>query len=416
MAFQHGVYTSEVETSISAAPSVDASLPFVVGTCKAAFGPKVVSSWAEYIETAGFDDDDEDLEPRDDGWHPHSLTSFAYFWFRIAGRGDCVMAGLASDGLGADVTDDDLTENGIISALAKINTVYEQTRRQPSIICVPYFSKTNTIKAAMYSAAAQYGGQFKAIALSDLPANSIVCDDQSVTPITDPTDVGTAKTSVSPYLVSLWPYGGVDGLRFDLSTVIAAVMNRVDGDNGDLPFVSPSNKNCYLTGLYASSTSSSTGDTTETPIFMNRDEVNTKIDGLGVITARNTADGWVIWGNNTTAFPGSLDVKDYMMPIRRMFNYVQNLWQVFAAPRIDNPLNKRQLDGVVNSFNQVLASLQGFGALNSASIALDDARNTTASLLSGTVYFKVFIAPPPPLQTIVGVFEYDVVGFEASLA
>lgn len=411
MAFQHGVYTSEVETSISAAPSVDASLPFVVGTCKAAFGPKVVSSWAEYIETAGFDDDDAALEARSDGWHTHSLTNFAYFWFRIAGRGDCIMTGVVGGLTDDDVVDENVTQTAILSALDKIDTVYEVTRRQPSLICVPYFNKTDAVKAAMHGKALKYGGQFKAIALADIPANAIACDDQTVSPVTSADSVATAKTAVSPYLVSCWPYAGVDDMRFDLSTVIAAVMNRVDGDNGDLPFVSPSNKNCYANGLYVANASG-----TETPIFMNRDAVNTKIDGNGVVTARNTADGWVIWGNNTTAFPGSRDVKDYMMPIRRMFNYVQNLWQVFAASRIDNPLNKRQLDGVVNSFNQVLASLQGFGALNSASIALDDARNTTATLLSGTVYFKVFIAPPPPLQTIVGVFEYDVVGFEASLA
>lgn len=412
MAFQHGVYTSEVETSISAAPSVDASLPFVVGSSKAAFGPKVVSSWAEYVEVGGFSDDDAALEPTTEGWHPHSLTSFAYFWFRIAGRGDCVMVGIESDGLSDGSAEDaDVTQTAILSALDKIDTVYEVTRRQPSLICVPYFNKTDAVKAAMHSKALKYGGQFKAIALADIPANSIAGDDQSVSPVTSADSVATAKTAVSPYLVSCWPYAGVDDMRFDLSTVLAATMNRVDGENGGLPFVSPSNKNCYVNGLYAANAS-----LVETPIFMNRDAVNTKIDGNGVVTARNTAAGWVAWGNNTTAYPGSSDIKDYMMPIRRMFNYVQNLWQVFAAPRIDNPLNKRQLDGVVNSFNQVLASLQGFGALNAASIALDDARNTTATLLAGTVYFKIMIAPPPPLQVIHGVFEYDVVGFEASLA
>ena len=124
----------------------------------------------------------------------------------------------------------------------------------------------------------------------------------------------------------------------------------------------------------------------------------------------------MIWGNNTTAFPGSTDVKDYLIPIRRMFNYVQNLFQIFAASRIDNPLNRRQLEGVVNSFNQVLASLQGFGALNAASVEIDDERNTTAQLIAGVVYFRIRIAPPPPMKEIHGVFEYDVVGFEASIA
>jgi hypothetical protein len=264
-------------------------------------------------------------------------------------------------------------------------------------------------------------------------------------------------------------------------------MNRVDGQNGSLPFVSPSNKNAYVTGLYVQTSAEQetiegctvVGDgdawvvrsngspvaykpgceysspenpdteflrtsgnllcvadesdidvspftleveyTTgmhveEHPVFLNRDDVNTKLDGNGIVSALNTASGWVIWGNNTTAYPGSSDVKDYLIPIRRMFNYVQNFFQVFASARIDNPLNRRQLEGVVNSFNQVLASLQGFGALNSAAIELDDERNTTEQLITGVVYFRIRIAPPPPTKEIHGVFEYDVEGFEASIA
>jgi hypothetical protein len=484
MAYQHGVYTSEVETALSTAPSVDASLPFVVGASRASFGPKIVSSWRQFVELSGLIED-TDLTPDDTGWFNHSLVSFAYFWFRIAGRGECIMQGLASAGLTNGKSD--LLVNDILGALDSLDTIYEQTRREPSILCVPYFAKTAAIQAAMYGKMAQYGGRFKGIALCDLPVSRCALSDQSITLVDDPDDALVAKTSSSPYLCVSWPYGGVDSFRFDFSTILAAVMNRVDGQNGSLPFVSPSNKNAYVTGLYVQTSAEQetiegctvVGDgdawvvrsngspvaykpgceysspenpdteflrtsgnllcvadesdidvspftlvveyTTgmhveEHPVFLNRDDVNTKLDGNGIVSALNTASGWVIWGNNTTAYPGSLDVKDYLIPIRRMFNYVQNFFQVFASARIDNPLNRRQLEGVVNSFNQVLASLQGFGALNSAAIELDDERNTTEQLIAGVVYFRIRIAPPPPMKEIHGVFEYDVEGFEASIA
>jgi phage tail sheath protein FI len=157
-------------------------------------------------------------------------------------------------------------------------------------------------------------------------------------------------------------------------------------------------------------------DYNEVPLFQNRDEVNTYLGANGIIGALNTANGWVLWGNNTSAFPGNTDVKDSILSERRMFNYVKNSFQLFAQPRIDNPLNRRQLEGVVNAFNQILASLQGFGALNAASVTIDDERNTTEQLIRGVVYFRIRIAPPPPMQEINGVFEFDVPGFEASLA
>ena len=406
MPYRHGVYTSEVETSLSTAPAVDASLPFVVGTCRDSFGPKLVSSWRQFVELSGTDEA-VDAVPDTDGWFNLSLVSFAYFWFRVAGRGECIMQGLASAGATAGVSD--LDENDILDALDSLDTIYEQTRREPSILLVPYYSKTGTIQAAMASKMSTYGGRFKGIALCDIASSGQKLSDQTVTVVDDPDDALAAKPASSPYLVACWPHVGVDTKRFDMSTVLAAVMNRVDGENGSLPFVSPSNKNCYATGLYVNSG-------TEAPVFMNRDDANAKLGGNGIFSALNTADGWVCWGDNTTAYPVSLDVKDYLIAIRRMFNYVQNIFQVFAASRIDNPLNRRQLEGVVNSFNQILASLRGFGALNAASIELDDERNTTAQLIAGVVYFRIKIAPPPPMVEINGVFEYDVVGFEASIA
>lgn len=636
MTFRHGVYTSEVETSLQTAPAVDSALPFVVGASPNTFGPVVVSSWRQFVELSGISEGTDDIAG-DDGWHKHSLTSFAYLWFRLCGRSDCILRGIAS-------ADGSLSQDAAIAALNDIDTVYERTRRLPSLILVPYFGTTEAIWAEAKAKAALYGGRFKAVAIGDIQSSEHAFSGATPNIISAPSDAVTAKTVSSESLALLWPYIGIGNLRFDLSSVAVAVMNRVDAQNGDLPFVSPSNKNCYATGVYVlkgdggeavkargqfpvlsveaasvgvdgnalkvtmwanyedaivhvrvdtstgyregevdiatdyisaellnsitfsgqnitdyvifggciyitsipdvdtdpitiqlsggsasekatgefgeptltleaansgeagnnlrleiyqssngvvvdiydsesddpatpvftsyneiiSSESGvyisaitfnafvddndssvviaqyvvATGEITvpsyndaenpiiiqlsggsnggegyeEAPLFQSRDEINATLGANGLIGALNTADGWVLWGNSTTAFPGSTDVKDYLLASRRMFNYVQNTFQLFAQPRIDNPLNRRQLEGVVNSFNQILASLQGFGALNAASVSIDDERNTTEQLIRGVVYFRIRIAPPPPMQEINGVFEFDVQGFEASLA
>lgn len=482
MPYEHGVYVSETATAITPAPSVDASLPYVVGGVPAAFGLSIVSSWSQFLSLSGISSE-ADYTPESNGWFKYSLVSFAYYWFRIAGRGECIMCGLA-DSPSAGVST--LTQNAILDALDLLGTIYERFRREPSLVLVPYYARSQAIWSAMASLCAQYGGQFSAMALADIPCGPCRLAAQSADVIDDPDDVAAAKTASDPYLTVCWPYVGVDTMRFDMSTVLAATMNRVDGQNAGLPFVSPSNKTCGITGLYVltdgmidrvfegctgdSEVLDSAGHTisygttvegrqarspqnpsvvfnapsgfgywavngssptptvspytfivsvpgvVETPLFMNRDGVNNALNGNGVVGARNTAKGWVIWGNNTSAYPGNLDIKDYMLPIRRTFNYTKNLFMVWAETRIDDPLNRRQLEGVCTSFNQILAGLQGLGCFNSASIALDDEKNTLANLLTGKVYFKIFISPPPPLQTIVGGFEYDVDGFEASLA
>lgn len=470
MAYKHGVYTSEVETSLQTAPAVDSALPFVVGASVKAFEPVVISSWRQFVEVSGITEGTHDVAG-ENGWFSHSLVSFAYLWFRLCGRSDCIMCGIQS-------ADGALAKNDIISALGKIDTVYERVRRLPSLICVPYFANVAEIWLAMKAKGEQYGGRFKALAVGDIPCNENACSDASPSIVSSPANVAAAKTVQSEAVALFWPYIGIGDLRFDLSSAACAVMNRVDAQNGNLPFVSPSNKNCYATGVYAmppedkditvagcvtdadlyvvksgvavtdgvgisgatallgavactvdsgkwkaaSAVSEaaalvvSYSENVEAPLYQSRDDVNSALGANGVIGALNTADGWDIWGNNLTCFPGNTDVKDYLISIRRMFNYTQNLFQIFAQPRIDNPLNRRQLEGVVNAFNQILASLQGFGALNSAAVGLDDERNTTEQLIRGVVYFRIRLAPPPPMQEINGVFEFDVQGFEASLA
>ena len=557
--FRHGVYTSEVETALQTAPAVDSALPYVVGASKNSFAPRIISSWRQFVEVSGITEGTDDVAG-DDGWHAYSLVSFAYLWYKICGRGDCVMRGIAS-------VDGSLAQGEIISAIGEIDTIYERTRRLPSLIVVPYFGGNSAIWAAMQSKAEKYGGRFRAVAIGDIQCTAHAVSGSTPDIISDPADIVDAKTVASESLALCWPYIGIGNLRFDLSSVAVAVMNRVDGQNGDLPYVSPSNKNCYATGVYtlpvvsaerascvtdadlyvidslgafvtvgadvdgataslgeiecsaedgkwkssvavdgkasltfsASASDSVTftaktagtagnslallitrdaqawdvtlydGDTVlaaksnvtsaqyfgttfdayvtvtytgggtlvgmaktnftggggetlsvsypeEAPLFQSLPEINSALGAIGIIGALNTVDGWVLWGNNTTAFPGSTDVKDYILAIRRMFNYTQNLFQLYAQPRIDDPLNRRQLEGVVNSFNQILASLQGFGALNAASVAIDDERNTTEQLIRGVVYFRIKIAPPPPMAEVNGVFEFDVQGFEASLA
>lgn len=517
MAYRHGVYTSEVATSVQAAPAVDSALPFVIGTAPKAIGPVLVTSWSSYCEQFG-------VSPQVDimaGEYANggTLTNFAYYWFMLAGRGDCIMQSTPSDsfvsgevsvevsaspvaarfavdlsGVAADKVDavravisgavvhvsvDDsvysaelvdasgavyegtLSDTSVCapftvsiggvsvtitlidaadvsavtgavfgagvsevesalhaygstaslavltSCIQSIHTIYERFGRVASILAAPRLCEIEGAAPAMASAVFNIGGRFKGVAVIDIPAG---IGSSSVALA----DVGTSKPTTSPYAVLGWPYVGVGAMRFPASVAIVAAMNAVDGQYGGFPYVSPSNKALPVTGSYF--TDRSAAVPAEIPVYLTRDDVNAYLGAYGVSGFRNTAAGWVVWGDNTAAFPGSTDVKDYMIPVRRMFNFVSNQFQVFCDSRIDLPLNRRQLDGVVNSFNQYLSGLIGFGALNAASIQLDDDRNTTQSLLSGTVYFRILIAPPPAMVVIEGALEYDVAGFEASLA
>lgn len=520
MAYKHGVYTSEIETSVQIAAPVDSALPFVVGTAPRAIGPVLVTSWSRFCALFGVPSSVDIGGPAYAAGG--TLANFAYYWFLLAGRGECFMQSLpgitySSDpvtvkvgtelvqgrfdiqlglvaaanrdgwrgpimsealtvsydsdsakydfafadytitagsyispitvpgGSGNDLTitlvdletgsaiasaklaDDsvplsvrfhaygDVTENAsaTVAAIQSIHTIYERFGRVASILAVPgkpYSTSPAVVSAAMVAAVQNIGGRFKGVAILDCNAGNSSASGDSYD------EVGEDKPSTSPYAYLVWPYVGVGGFRFPGSVAICASINAVDGQYGGLPYVAQSNKALPITGEYWTYEDEETSELVEEPVWLTRDEVNTHLGAYGIASFRHTAQGWVSWGVNTAAFPGSTDVKDYLFPIRRMFNHVSNQFQIFADGRVDMPLNRRQLEGVIKSFNQILSGWVGFGALNAASIALDDERNTEASMLSGVVYFRIRIAPPPPMVEIEGVLEYDVQGFFASLA
>lgn len=524
MAYKHGVYTSEIETSVQIAQPVDSALPFVVGTAPKNIGPVLVTSWSRFCELFGVPSsvDLGGAEYQAGG----TLANFAYYWFLLAGRGECFMQSLPgikyssepisvkvgteikqarfdiqlglvaaanrdgwrgpimNDTLGiawnsgeseyeatfgdfasVSITDstyispitvqesagnvltitlvDLVTGNAIanavlasnsvplsvrfhaygdvaesnsqtIAAIQSIHTIYERFGRVASILEVAGYNLAvgqPAVEAAMVAAVQNIGGRFKGVALLDCNSGSVSMQ----TPGYSYTQAGENKPSTSPFAYCVWPYVGVGALRFPGSVAICASINAVDGQFGGLPYVAQSNKALPITGEYWAYEDDD-GFMHEEPVWLTRDDVNTYLGAYGIASFRHTAQGWVSWGVNTAAFPGSTDVKDYLFPIRRMFNHVSNQFQIFADGRVDMPLNRRQLEGVIKSFNQILSGWVGFGALNAASISLDDERNTEASLLSGVVYFRIRIAPPPPMVVIEGVLEYDVAGFTASLA
>lgn len=279
----------------------------------------------------------------------------------------------------------------IADALAALDTVYERFGLVVTVVLCP---RTGIESASEIAAKVQkFGSGWSAIGLIDLPYNW-----------------GNAAPDLplkSSYLVYCSPRCQAGSEIVDASSVVAGAMAATDASAGGFPYVSPSNKLAYIEGIV---------DEEGQPLFLSQPDVNDLFNANAVVSFLHNAKGWVVWGNNTGYYsPSATDPKDRWISVRRTFCYIRNDFLVFGASRIDNPINKRQLDGVVNAYNQRLKGLVGVGAVNSASIALSD-RNTAETLLGGAVFVDVRISPPPPMENLDATFEYDVEGFVSSLS
>jgi hypothetical protein len=464
MAIQHGVYTYEIPTKV-ATPVVAASgIPFVIGTAPiqaaldaASVGvPVVCFNWGEATSRLGYSDD----------WEKYTLCEFMYSHFKLYACSPVILCNLldpqthkaavaaedmvvldrkvklplgaihdasivvkASGGAGDAYTlDGDYAvyydgENCVVELLsggahygeASLNIAYSEVTPgaiaasdvamgmeaieqcmarnglTPDLICAPGYSHDPVAAAVMAAKAASLNGLFEAKALIDM-----VTEDYGAV-IQNKNDDN--YTDLNQILC--WPMVALGDYKFHLSTQLAGLMASIDTENQGVPYESPSNKNlkCDRAGIYV-------GGAWE-DVYLTHAQAN-YLNGGGIVTALNFFGGWKAWGNYTACYPVNTDVKDYFIPISRMFGWVaKTMIQTFWG-RVDDPMNQRLVGTIIDTCNIWLNGLVGAGFLLGGRAEFLESENPTTSLMAGILKVHIYITPPSPAQEIDFMLEYDV--------
>lgn len=281
-------------------------------------------------------------------------------------------------------------ETGDVTGLELIESVYPRLGVLPGIIIAPKYSTNSAVAAVMKAKARLINDVFRATAIVDIDTG----DAPSYTQVVRTKEI---KNLVDPYLMVCYPKVSLDGKQYHLSTHMAALMNQVDADNDAIPYVSPSNHNLQI---------DSTVRKDGSEMWLGLPQAN-YLNGNGIVTAINFASGWKLWGNRTGAYPANNDVKDNFIPLRRMFNYIENSLIVNFWSRIDNPANRRLIESIVTSANIWFASMVSKGVLLGGRVEFNDVDNSTTNLMDGILKFHVYITPPVPAKEIDWLTEYD---------
>ena len=201
--------------------------------------------------------------------------------------------------------------------------------------------------------------------------------------------------------VVCWPCVRLDDMVFHLSSHLMGIIGRVDADNLDVPYQSPSNRPLQATGLC-------TADGKE--VSLSLDQANL-LNSQGVVTGLNFS-GWKSWGNYTGVYPSSTDVKDCFICVRRMFDWQYQVFILTYWQKVDGPLNRRLVKTVVDSEQIRLNGLVSRGFLLGADVKFLEEENPLTDLLAGIIRIHTYLTPPPPAQEIDDILEYDVNNFK----
>lgn len=260
----------------------------------------------------------------------------------------------------------------------------------PGFIIAPGYANNSTVASIMASKAVSINEVFRAICICDIPT-------EEVQAYADASNWKNTNNVVDPAQVLCWPMIQQDGVLYHLSTQIAGLIAKVDSDNGGVPYESPSNKNLSTTGLTLS-------DGSEIPLSLPNAEY---LNGQGITTGLNFIGGFRAFGNRTACYPANTDPKDSFIPIRRMINWIINTVVQTCWQRLDKPLNRRQVQSVINTIQVWLNGLVAREYLIAGTIEFRDVENPITDISDGISRFHVKITPPPPNRDIEFIIEYD---------
>lgn len=381
----HGVYVTQNATSIDAPTLAQTGIPFVIGTAPlsgdnaaTAGEPVLCASWDDAESALGYNTD----------WSKYTLCEFMYSHFRLFAMQPVIFLPVAAS------EEDTATTASVAAAVEKVDLCMGKFGIVPDLICAPGFSDNATVSAAMEAKASSINGMFRAKSVADIAGATY-------------TAAVEAKNGgkFGKETIVCWPMVTVDSLKFHLSTIIAGRICATDADNDGIPYESPSNKAIPVDGLVNS-------DGTE--IMLTPAAANV-LNGAGIVTALNFMGSVVAWGNYTGAFPTEKDVKDIFIPVSRMFDWVGNTLIKTFWTNVDDPMNWRLRDTVLDTCNIWLNGLVGGGYLLGARVEFREDENPQADLMNGIVKFHLYLTPPTPAQEIDFVLEYDATYAAAAL-
>jgi uncharacterized protein len=283
-------------------------------------------------------------------------------------------------------------ETGRGTGLEAIEDVFLLFNVVPNILLCPGWSHDPEVASVMVAKMESINGCFKGIAVCDVDTEEVI----------NPIDVPywmNQNNYVFERQVTCFPYVALTDRVFRQSSQIGPLMAFTDVKRGGgLPHFSPSNKNYRMNRLC---------DANGNDVYISRLTAN-YLNANGCVTAQNFIGGWRCWGNRTSIYPASSDVKDVFIPNRRMTDFISNTVVLTVWQFVDEPGNLRLIDAIVNSLNYFFNGLTAQGAMLRARVEFRPEENPKTELLAGHYVFRLAQASPTPAEWIEFLIIFDV--------
>lgn len=293
------------------------------------------------------------------------------------------------------------SKTGVETGIELVRRIYPLYGLIPGSLLAPGWSSNAVVAAALSAKTNALNGNFKCMALVDIAA-----DETGATVYTDCKKAKATLGATDIRTIVFWPKAVIGTKQYFMSTVCGALLAATDADHGDVPYDSPSNLSAKISGTVLAN---------GTSVLLDQQQANDILNAQGIVTAINSANGYVIWGNQTAAYPGTTDPKDYWINCRRMFNWDANNFILTYSQHVDRNYNRQLIRTIVDSRNMTGNGYVARGYLAAYKCVFLDSENTETDIISGHLTTHTYISPYVPAQHIENIDEFDVDALNSAL-
>lgn len=270
-----------------------------------------------------------------------------------------------------------------------IGYVYPMFGVVPSVIIAPGWTNNDTVGAVLSSKTTEINGNFSAVTILDLDTETAKTRSEAIT-------AKRART-FNDTCIFTYPLIKKGDRVMAYSAVLAALIMSLAAANEGVTCKSPSNKAIDIDDvLLADGTS----------LFYNQLDGNElNAEGIVTIIARN---GWYTWGNNTAAYPNTIDPVKRWIVTHMTFDYMGNDFINKVTAQIDENIDLKLVENAVTDYNITLAGHATEGRIIAGKVIYNPDDNDETSLLLGKFTTRMSIGGNIPAEVIKNIKSYDV--------
>ncbi len=274
-------------------------------------------------------------------------------------------------------TADKFTSEAVEAAVNSLDYCEQNIGIIPDILVAPGISEKPELNALLVQKTIEkIAGKWNCVCLSDIPSKTVTTYDAAKTWKAD-------NAYDSKFNKVFWPSFAYGSKVYHGSTIGAYMMQNIDVQNGNVPYVSISNKELFCDRAVV-------GDN-ET-LLISEQKAN-ELNKVGITTANIINRRVRLWGAHMANYNhdsiGDIAPEDRFDTTVRMSLFILNYLQNQYINEIDQSFTRKDVDSIVNGIQTWLDSLVNDGMLLYATVSFNNESNSDEDIANGDFVFDL---------------------------